>query len=86
MSTIKDIINKKPVNKILKVLYLESKSGKLGLSLSEISKKTGIERHKLSGMLEILSLIGLVTFFQIGMSKMVLPTQTLLKIFKTFSF
>ncbi|MEM0473578.1 MAG: hypothetical protein QXF88_02560 [Candidatus Aenigmatarchaeota archaeon] len=80
MTTIKDIIYKKPVNKILKVLYLEKKSGKPGLSLSEISKRTGIERHKLAGMIEVLALIGLVTFFQMGMSKMVFPTQNLLKL------
>ncbi|MCX8178805.1 MAG: hypothetical protein N3D75_03180 [Candidatus Aenigmarchaeota archaeon] len=80
MTAIKDIIHKKPVNKILKVLYLEKKSGKPGLSLSEISKKTGIERHKLAGMIEVLALIGLVTFFQMGMSKMVFPTQNLLKL------
>ncbi|MEM5878835.1 MAG: hypothetical protein QXF12_08235 [Candidatus Aenigmatarchaeota archaeon] len=80
MTTIKDIIYKKPVNKILKVLYLEKKAGKPGLSLSEISKRTGIERHKLAGMIEVLALIGLVTFFQMGMSKMVFPTQNLLRL------
>ncbi|MBU5690040.1 MAG: hypothetical protein QXM68_02320 [Candidatus Aenigmatarchaeota archaeon] len=79
MRDLGDIVSKNPIKKIVKILYEEFKSGKVGISLSEISKKTGIERHKLSGMLEILSLIGLVAFLHIGMSKLVTPTENLLK-------
>jgi len=74
-----NIFKSKTLTKILKLIFQEKQVGKPGLSLSELSKKTGIERHRLAGMLEVLAVLGLITFFEIGMSKVVAPTETLLR-------
>ncbi|MCX8179693.1 MAG: hypothetical protein N3E38_03125 [Candidatus Aenigmarchaeota archaeon] len=76
---IKNIFKDKTIVKIFKLLFQERQTGKPGLSLSELSKKTGIERHKLAGMLEVLAVLGLIMFFEIGMSKIVAPTENLLR-------
>jgi hypothetical protein len=76
---VKNIFKNKTITKIIKLLFEERQTGKPGLSLSQLSKKTGIERHRLAGMLEVLAVLGLIVFFQIGMSKVVAPTENLLK-------
>jgi predicted transcriptional regulator len=76
---IKSIFKNKTIIKIIKLLFEEKQTGKPGLSLSELSKKTGIERHRLAGILEVLAVLGLIAFFEIGMSKVVAPTENLLK-------
>lgn len=75
----KNILKDKNICKVLKLLFQEKELGKPGLSLSQLSKKSGIERHKLAGMLEVLAVLGLIAFFEIGMSKIVAPTENLLK-------
>jgi predicted transcriptional regulator len=75
----KSIFKNKTIIKIIKLLFEEKQTGKPGLSLSELSKKTGIERHRLAGILEVLAVLGLIAFFEIGMSKVVAPTENLLK-------
>ena len=75
----KSIFKNKTIIKIIKLLFEEKQTGKPGLSLSELSKKTGIERHRLAGILEVLAFLGLIAFFEIGMSKVVAPTENLLK-------
>jgi len=75
----KNILKNRALMKIIKLLFEEKQTGKPGLSLSQLSKKTGIERHRLAGMLEVLAVLGLIAFFEIGMSKLVAPTENLLK-------
>ena len=41
------------------------------MSISKLSVKTGIERHKLSGIVEVLTILGILVIFQMGMVKMV---------------
>jgi DNA-binding IclR family transcriptional regulator len=76
---IKTILKDRTILKIIKLLFEERKTGRPGISLSQLSKKTGIERHRLAGMLEVLAVLGLIAFFQIGMSKVVAPTENLLR-------
>ncbi len=76
---IKAIFKDKTILKIIKLLFEEKKTGKPGMSLSQLSRKTGIERHRLAGILYVLAVLGLIAFFQIGMSKVVAPTENLLK-------
>jgi DNA-binding IclR family transcriptional regulator len=76
---IKTIFKDRTILKIIKLLFEERKTGRPGISLSQLSKKTGIERHRLAGMLEVLAVLGLIAFFQIGMSKVVTPTENLLR-------
>jgi predicted transcriptional regulator len=68
------LLKNKTVKNILKAVSTEQNPG---VTISELSKKTGIERHKLTGMLEILVLLGVVAVFQIGMMKVVAPTEVL---------
>ena len=68
---LKPVVKHKSVKPILKTLFKEKEAGKPGMSISELSDKTGIERHKLSGMLEILTILGILVIFQMGMVKMV---------------
>ncbi|MFH8080726.1 MAG: hypothetical protein QXO84_02490 [Candidatus Aenigmatarchaeota archaeon] len=81
---IKNVFKDKTMVKIFKLLFQERQAGKPGLSLTELSKKTGIERHKLAGMLEVLAILGLIMFFEMGMSKIVAPTENLLKMKQLF--
>ncbi len=76
---VKDIFKDKSIARITRLLFQQKQIGKPGISLSELSKRTGIERHRLAGMLEVLALLGLIAFFEIGMSKMVTPTENLMK-------
>lgn len=78
-SVIKNLMKNKTINSILKVIFLEKNTGKPGVTISELSEKTGIERHKLTGIIEVLVVLGVVAIFNIGMMKIVAPTETLLK-------
>ena len=73
---IEQLTKNKTVRKILSLFAKSKESEKPGFSISEISQKTGIERHKLSGILEVLVVLGLLAVFNIGMTKMyMLPEQ-----------
>jgi predicted transcriptional regulator len=80
--TEKKLVKDKKVKNILKTIFNEKESGKPGVTISQLSKETGIERHRLTGMLEILVLLGLITMFQIGVMKIVAPTTFLNQIIK----
>lgn len=67
------------INRILKTIFREKSEGKPGLTISELSEKTGIERHRLAGILEVLVVLGLIAMFEIGMMKVISPTPVLLK-------
>ena len=67
------------IAQILKTIFREKAEGKPGLTISELSEKTGVERHRLSGILEVLVVMGLLVVFEIGMMKVVAPTPVLTK-------
>jgi len=67
------------VKNILKTLFQEREGGKPGLSISELSEKTGIERHKLSGIIEVLGVLGILAIIEMGMVKMVTVNPDTLK-------
>ncbi|MBL7170339.1 MAG: MarR family transcriptional regulator [Candidatus Aenigmarchaeota archaeon] len=69
----------KMMKKILKNVSKEAKQGKPGLSITQLSEKTGIERHRLSGILEVLTILGLLVVFQMGMVKVYAPAKMLLR-------
>ena len=76
------LIKDRNVKSILKAIFKERKEGKPGITISELSKKTGIERHRLTGILEVLVILGIITVFQIGMMKVITPTDVLRNIMK----
>lgn len=78
-SVMKNLLKNKTISSILKVIFLEKNTGKPGVTISELSEKTGIERHKLAGIIEVLVVLGIVAIFNMGMMKVVAPTETLLK-------
>ncbi len=69
----------KTINQVLKTVFKERGEGKPGLTISELSEKTGIERHRLAGILEVLAVLGLLVVFEMGMMKVVAPGPLLLK-------
>jgi hypothetical protein len=78
-SVVKSLTKNKTIKKIFKVLFKEKQEGKPGLSISELSEKTGIERHRLVGILEVLTILGLLVVFDIGMAKAFAPSIPLLR-------
>ena len=68
---LKPLLKNKTIKSILKTLFKGKESGKPGMSISELSNKTGIERHKLSGIIDVLVVLGILAIFQMGMVKMV---------------
>jgi len=75
----KHLIENKRIKNILKTLSKEKEEGKPGLSISELSEKTGIERHKLSGIVEVLAILGIIAIIKMGMVKMVTLDSNTLK-------
>ncbi len=75
----KTLLKNSKIKTIMKTLFKEREQGKPGLSISALSEKTGIERHKLSGIVEVLSILGIIAIFQMGMVKMVTVNPDTLK-------
>ncbi len=73
------LIKNNAVNQVLKTIFKEKSQGKPGVTISELSEKTGIERHRLAGILEVLVVLGILVVFEMGMMKLIAPTETLLK-------
>ena len=69
----------KTIKQILQTIFKEKNEGKPGLTISELSEKSGIERHRLAGILEVLVVLGLLATFEMGMMKVVSPTPLLLR-------
>ena len=67
----KVIVKDKKIKSILKTILKELEVGKPGISISQLSRKTGIERHQLSGIIEVLTVMGIIAIFRMGMVKMV---------------
>ncbi len=76
---IQTLSKNKTIDRVLKTIFKEKGEGKLGLTISELSEKTGIERHRLAGILEVLVVLGLLVMFEMGMMKVIAPTPVLLK-------
>lgn len=76
---VKSLNKNKTINRILKTIFLERNIGKPGLTISELSAKTGIERHRLAGIIDVLVILGILAIFNIGMMKVIAPTETLLR-------
>ena len=77
---IKNLIKDKSIKSIFKALFKESHEGKLGVSITKLSEKTGIERHRLVGILEVLVVLGILVAFDIGMAKAFAPSPMLMKV------
>lgn len=73
------LVKNNAINQVLKTIFKEKNQGKPGVTISELSEKTGIERHRLAGILEVLVVLGLLVVFEMGMMKLVAPTETLLR-------
>jgi hypothetical protein len=77
---IKNLVKDKSIKSIFMTLFKESHEGKLGVSITNLSEKTGIERHRLVGILEVLVVLGILVVFDIGMAKAFAPSPMLLKV------
>ena len=77
---IKNLVKDKSIKSIFKTLFKESHEGKFGLSISKLSEKTGIERHRLVGILEVLVVLGILVVFDIGMARAFAPSPMLVKV------
>ncbi len=80
LTVIKSLVENKTIKKIFKTLFKEKQEGKLGISITKLSEKSGIERHRLVGMLEVLVVLGILVAFDIGMAKAFAPSPMLLKV------
>ena len=80
VSVIKSLVKDNSINSIFKTIFKEKNEGRLGISITKLSKKTGIEGHKLVGILEVLAVLGLLVIFEIGMAKAIAPSPMLLKV------
>ena len=79
LTVIKSLVESKTIKKIFKTLFKEKQKGKLGVSITKLSEKSGIERHRLVGILEVLVILGFLVAFDIGMAKAFAPSPLLLK-------
>ncbi|MBN2203283.1 MAG: hypothetical protein JW700_03820 [Candidatus Aenigmarchaeota archaeon] len=80
LNVIKELVSDKTIKKIFKTLFKEKQEGNMGISISKLSEKTGIERHRLVGMLEVLVVLGFLVAFNIGMAKAFAPSPLLLQV------
>lgn len=63
------LIKNKKIKEIIRTIFYKKQNEEFGASISEISRNTGIERHSLSGILEVLKSLGLLNVIEIGMNK-----------------
>ena len=77
---IKNLIKDNSIKTIFKAMIKETHEGKMGMSITNLSEKTGIERHRLVGILEVLVVLGILVAFDIGMAKAFAPSPMLLKV------
>ena len=79
LSVVESLAENKTIRSIFRTMFKEKKEGKLGLSITTLSEKTGIERHRLVGILDVLVILGILVVFEIGMAKAFAPSPLLLK-------
>lgn len=72
----------KEVAKVLKTMYRESRKSKFGVTLSKLANLTKIERHRLVGMVEVLSVLGILVVAQLGMSKVITLNPKTIKLIR----
>ena len=80
MPVIECLAQNKTIKTIFKALFKEEQRGKLGISIAELSEKTGIERHRLVGILDVLVVLGILMVFDIGMAKAFAPSPILMQL------
>jgi hypothetical protein len=76
---IKNLVKDNSIKTIFRAMFKETHEGKMGMSITNLSEKTGIERHRLVGILEVLVVLGILVAFDIGMAKAFAPSPMLLK-------
>ena len=79
-SMMKNLIKDSSIKTIFRAMFREAYNGRMGMSISSLSEKTGIERHRLVGILEVLVVLGILVAFDIGMAKAFAPSPMLLKV------
>jgi hypothetical protein len=79
LSIVECLAQNKAIKTIFKALFKEKNDGNLGISIAKLSEKTGIERHRLVGILDVLVILGILVVFNIGMAKAFAPSPILLK-------
>jgi hypothetical protein len=79
ISVVECLSQNKTIKKIFRALFKEKQQGKLGISIAKLSEKTGIERHRLVGILDVLVILGILVVFDIGMAKAFAPSPLLLQ-------
>jgi len=72
------------IKKIIRTIFYKKQKEEFGASISEISRNTGIERHSLSGILEVLKSLKLLNEIQIGMNKIFIINPKALPRIKIF--
>lgn len=77
---IKNLVKDNSIKTIFRTMFKETHEGKMGMSITNLSEKTGIERHRLVGILEVLVVLGILVAFDIGMAKAFAPSPMLLKV------
>ena len=79
LSVVESLAENKTIRTIFRTMFKEKKEGNLGISITTLSEKTGIERHRLVGILDVLVILGILVVFEIGMAKAFAPSPLLLK-------
>lgn len=79
ISIVERLAQNKTIKTIFKTLFKEEQQGKLGISIAKLSEKTGIERHRLVGILDVLVILGILIVFDVGMAKAFAPSPLLLQ-------
>ena len=79
ISIVECLAQNKTIKSIFKTLFREEQQGKLGISIAKLSEKTGIERHRLVGILDVLVILGILVVFEVGMAKAFAPSPLLLQ-------
>lgn len=79
ISVVECLAKNKTIRTIFKAMFREKKEGNLGISITKLSEKTGIERHRLVGILDVLVVLGILVVFDIGMAKAFAPSPLLLQ-------
>jgi DNA-binding IclR family transcriptional regulator len=80
LSVVEILAKNKTIKSIFKALFKEEQRGKMGISIAELSEKTGIERHRLVGILDVLVVLGILIVFEIGMAKAFAPSPLLMQL------
>ena len=79
ISVVECLAQNKTIRSVFRALFKENQQGKLGISIASLSEMTGIERHRLVGILDVLVVLGILVVFEIGMAKAFAPSPLLMQ-------